>query len=52
MKGLYQCRTAVDDIMHKPKAIKLVLGNGLNDFMLAILDTENKELIIRYIGKY
>ncbi len=52
VNGLYQCRTAGDDIMHKPKEIKLVLEKDLNDFMLVILDIEKKALVIRVRTKY
>lgn len=52
VKGLYQCRTAGDDIMHKPKEIKVVLEQDLNDFILAILDIEKKALIVRVRTQY
>ncbi|MEO0162780.1 MAG: hypothetical protein ABIL74_10985 [candidate division WOR-3 bacterium] len=51
-KGFYQCRTAGDDIMRKPKEIKMTLEKDLIDFMLAILDTEKRQLIIRVRTKY
>ncbi len=51
-RGWYQCRTAGDDIMHKPKEIKLTLENDLIDFMLGILDTEKRQLIVRVRTKY
>ncbi len=51
-KGLFQCRTAGDDIMHKKKEIKLSLEKDLIDFILAILDTEKKQLIIKVRTKY
>ncbi|MCX7995517.1 MAG: hypothetical protein N3A65_07095 [candidate division WOR-3 bacterium] len=51
-KGFYQCRTAGDDIMHRPKEIKLTLEKDLIDFMLAILDIEKMQLIIKVRTKY
>ncbi|MEO0136849.1 MAG: hypothetical protein ABIL86_04875 [candidate division WOR-3 bacterium] len=51
-KGFYQCRTAGDDIMRKPKEIKMTLEKDLIDFMLAILDIEKRQLIIRVRTKY
>ncbi|MEO0185976.1 MAG: hypothetical protein ABIL20_09285, partial [candidate division WOR-3 bacterium] len=51
-KGFYQCRTAGDDIMHKPKEIKMTLEKDLIDFMMAILDIEKRQLIIRVRTKY
>ncbi|MGB9721637.1 MAG: hypothetical protein ACPL28_09180 [bacterium] len=51
-KGLYQCRTAGDDIMHKKKEIKVSLKKDLIDFILAILDIEKRQLIIRVRTKY
>ncbi len=51
-KGLYQCKTAGDDIMHKTKEIKMTLEKDLYDFILAILDTEKKQLLIKVRTKY
>ncbi len=51
-KGLFQCRTAGDDIMHKKKEIKPSLDKDLIDFMLVIIDTEKKQLIIKVRTKY
>ena len=51
--GLYQCRTAGDDIMRKPKRIvRGGLEKDLNDFMLAIIDLDEKKLLIKVSTKY
>lgn len=51
-KGLFQCRTAGDNIMHKKKEIILSLDKDLIDFILAILDIEKRQLIIKVRTKY
>ncbi len=50
--GIYQCRAAGDDIMHKPKVIYTSLQNDLNDFMFAVLDTDKQVLRIRVSASY
>ena len=50
--GYYQCRTAGDNIMYKKKRIVKNMNTDLNDFMLAVLDTERKILHIKVSTKY
>ena len=45
--GLFQCRTAGDDILHVPKTIRTDLGNGVNDLMIGILDHDRGQLIVK-----
>lgn len=45
--GLFQCRTAGDDIMHTTKTIRTDLGNSINDLMLGILDSKQQQLIVK-----
>ena len=51
-KGYYQCRSAGDNIMHKKKTIKKDLDGDLNDFMLAVLDVDKKQLHIKVGTRY
>jgi hypothetical protein len=46
-QGLYQVRTAGDNIMRAPKLIVDTPDRDLNDFMLAVLDHQKKQLLIR-----
>ena len=50
--GLYQIRTAGDNIMGAPKRIISPLRNDLNDFMLAVLDPAERTLTIRVSSNY
>lgn len=50
--GLYQCRTAGDNIMQARKTICSKLDHDLNDFILAILDYNTKRMIIKVGTKY
>ncbi|MFC1760579.1 hypothetical protein ACFL6U_00685 [Planctomycetota bacterium] len=45
--GLYQCRSAGDNIMHNRKKIHTSLDHELNDFMFAILDFDKQSLKIK-----
>jgi hypothetical protein len=51
-RGLYQCRTAGNSIMHYPKRIVIEPEKDLNDFMFAVLDYDKKELAIRVSTNY
>lgn len=50
--GLFQCRTAGDDIMHSKKAIRRNLGDSVNDLMLGILDRDRQQLIVKVATGY
>lgn len=50
--GLYQIRTAGDNIMGAPKRIISPLRNDVNDFMLAVLDPAERTLTIRVSSNY
>jgi len=50
--GWDQCRSAGDDILYHPKVIHLTLDHDLNDFMLAVLDVEKKQLAIKVSTSY
>lgn len=50
--GLFQCRSAGDSIMYTPKTIHTQLDRDLNDFMLAILDHERRQIVIRVNTSY
>ena len=51
--GFYQCRTAGDNILFNTKTIvQEDLTTDLNDFMLAILNTDNKTLSIKVSTTY
>jgi len=51
-RGLFQCRTAGDNIMHAEKRTCQELRQDLNDYMLAVLDRDAKRLIIKVGTKY
>jgi hypothetical protein len=50
--GLYQCKTAGNDIMHSFKVPCSSVKGDLNDYMLAVLDFDGKVLRIRVQTKY
>ncbi len=50
--GLFQCRTAGDDVMHARKTVVVNPDRDLNDFMLAMLDRQTKRLIVRVSSSY
>lgn len=50
--GLFQCRSAGNNIMYYRKRIYTTLDRDLNDFMLAILDFDKEQLVIRVSTKY
>ena len=50
--GLYQCRSAGDNILHAPKTIHTRLDHNLNDFMLAMLDHQQQRIIIQVSTNY
>lgn len=50
--GLYQCRSAGDNIMHKTKIIYTYLDKELIDFMFAILDFDEQTLRIKVSTDY
>lgn len=50
--GLFQCRSAGDNIMYAPKTIHTRLDRDLNDFMLAMLDHERERIVIRVNTSY
>ncbi|MBN2433581.1 MAG: hypothetical protein JXQ27_19095 [Acidobacteria bacterium] len=50
--GWYQCRSAGDDIMHRPKTVQGTLDRELNDFMLAVLDADTQQIVIRVSTSY
>jgi len=50
--GLYQIRTAGDNIMGAPKRIISPLRDDVNDFMLAVLDPAQRTLTIRVSSSY
>ena len=50
--GLYQIRTAGDNIMGAPNRIISPLRNDVNDFMLAVLDPAERTLTIRVSSNY
>lgn len=45
--GLFQCRTAGDNIMRATKTIRGELDEPVNDFMLGILDFDQRQLIVK-----
>jgi hypothetical protein len=51
-RGLYQCKTAGDNLMHNRKVPCDSKEGDLNDFMFAVLDPEKKELLIRVRTSY
>ncbi|MFC1760581.1 hypothetical protein ACFL6U_00700 [Planctomycetota bacterium] len=50
--GLYQCRSAGDNIMHKRKKIHTSLDHELIDYMFAILDFDEQALRIKVSADY
>ena len=52
VQGLFQCRSAGDDILHAPKTVHTRLESDLNDFMLAILDDGRKQVLIKVSTSY
>ena len=51
--GLFQCKTAGNDIMNEPKRIiQAEPESDLRDFMLAVLDTDRKRLRIQVRTPY
>lgn len=50
--GLFQCRSAGDNIMRAPKTIHTQLNYDLNDFMLAMLDDQRKQIVIQVNTSY
>jgi len=50
--GLYQIRTAGDNIMGAPKRVISPLRDDVNDFMLAVLDPAERTLTIRVSSNY
>ncbi|MFQ6538701.1 MULTISPECIES: hypothetical protein [Aphanothece] len=50
--GLYQIRTAGNDIMHAPKTVRPTLDADVNDFMLVMLDSEHHKVVIRASTNY
>ena len=51
-QGLYQIKTAGNDIMHARKTVRPKLDADVNDFMLAILDYEHHQVVIRVSTNY
>jgi len=51
-QGLYQIKTAGNDIMHAPKTIRPTLDADVNDFMLAMLDSRHHNVVIRVSTNY
>jgi hypothetical protein len=51
-QGLYQCRTAGDDIMHSLKVPCSARNGDLNDYMFAVLDFDSRVLRIRVHANY
>jgi hypothetical protein len=51
-EGMFQCRSAGTDIMHAPKTVHTHLDKYLDDFMLGVLDHEQKRLIIKVLTRY
>jgi hypothetical protein len=50
--GLFQIRRAGTDIMRAPKSVYEEPDQDLNDFMLAMLDTDRKQVIIKVSTSY
>lgn len=51
-QGLFQCRSAGDDILHAPKTVHTRLESDLNDFMLALLDDAKRQILIKVSTSY
>lgn len=52
LQGLYQIKTAGNDIMHARKTVRPTLDADVNDFMLAMLDSEHHQVVIRVSTNY
>jgi len=52
IQGLFQCRSAGDDILHAPKTVHTRLESDLNDFMLALLDDGKRQILIKVSTSY
>jgi hypothetical protein len=50
--GIFTLKAAGNDIMHEPKKTYTNLDKDLNDFMLAILDFDQKKLFIKVSTNY
>ncbi len=50
--GLFQIRTAGDNIMHARKVLYQQPDRDLNDFMLALLDSDKRQLLIKVSTSY
>lgn len=51
--GIYQCKTAGDDLLHSSRKVPCSEKAGdLNDFMFAVLDTEQRVLRIKVHTRY
>lgn len=51
-KGLFQIRAAGTDIMRAPKSVYETPNRDLNDFMLIILDNNQKQIMIKVSTRY
>ncbi|MEM9215974.1 MAG: hypothetical protein AAGD25_16715 [Cyanobacteria bacterium P01_F01_bin.150] len=52
INGVFQIRTAGTDIMNEPKTMYRQPNRDLNDFMLAMVDTDQKQIIIKVSTSY
>jgi hypothetical protein len=50
--GIYNCKTAGDDLMYSKKSPCESKEGDLNDYMFAVLDLETKELLVRVRTSY
>jgi hypothetical protein len=50
--GLYQCRTAGNNILYESKTVHTTLDKDLNDYMFAVMDYDKKELAISVSTNY
>ncbi len=51
-RGLFQCRSAGTDIMNARKTVHTQLDRDLNDFMLALLDHDRRQIAIKVSTRY
>lgn len=51
-RGLYQVRTAGDDVMHAPKRIVTTPDTDLIDFMLIMLDDDRQRILVKVSTHY
>ena len=51
-RGLYQVRTAGDDVMHAPKRIVTTPDRDLIDFMLIMLDDDRQRVLVKVSTHY